>query len=311
MQDVLSGNCLLANTAFGEGHILRNATVKVMGNHDHIESFLGGVHGVGSCRARGRWDNLALPAHSDDVRSVPAAGAFGVKAVNSSALEGGDCIFDKAALVQRVGVDKNLHVHVIRDGEAAIDCGGRRAPVFMKFQAARAGLNLLNQTRRKTGIALSEKAEIDWEGVGGLEHAPNVPRSWRTGGGSRTGRWPGSSAHHRGKAGIKRLFDLLRADVMNMHVDATSSDNIAFAGNHLGSRPDDKRHIGLHIGIASLADRGNTPILKPDIGFNNSPVIEYERVGDHCINCAFAAGMLRLAHAVADDFTTSELYLLA
>ena len=56
---------------------------------------------------------------------MPAASAFGVKCVNCSALEGRDRIFDKAAFVQCVGVDKNLNIHVVRDRQATVD--GRRA----------------------------------------------------------------------------------------------------------------------------------------------------------------------------------------
>ena len=54
-----------------------------------------------------------------------------------------------AALVQRVGVDEDLHIHVIRDGEAAIDGDGGRTPVLMKLQAACPGLDLLYETRRQ------------------------------------------------------------------------------------------------------------------------------------------------------------------
>jgi len=61
---------------------------------------------------------------------------------------------------------------------------------------------------------------------------------------------------------------------MHMQVDAAGSDDLAFAGDYLGSRSDNYADIRLHIGIAGFSYRGNTPVLYGDIGFNNSLVIE-------------------------------------
>src|ERR1700751_6483379 len=101
------------------------------------------------------------------------------------------------------------------------------------------------------------------------------------------------------------------ADGMHVRGDATGSYNIAFAGDHLGSRAYNYVNVRLHIGIAGFADGGNAPVLNADIGLHNSPVIENERVGDNFINRALAAGTLRLTHAVADHFSASEFHLLA
>src|SRR5580704_4220783 len=111
---------------------------------------------------------------------MSAASALGVKGVDGPALEGGDGIFDETALVQRVGVDGNLHIQVVRDREATIDGGRGRTPVFVELQAASASLDLLNKTRRQAGIAFAEKTEIHGKGVSGLQHPPNVPGARRT-----------------------------------------------------------------------------------------------------------------------------------
>src|SRR5260370_28386666 len=95
-----------------------------------------------------------------------------------------------------------------------------------------------------------------------------------------------------------------------MRVDAAGSDNLAFAGDRLGSRPDDYVDARLHVGIAGFAYGGNAPVLDADIGLHNSPMIENERVGDDRINCAFSSETLRLPHTVAYDFPTAELHLL-
>src|SRR5258707_11076377 len=108
---------------------------------------------------------------------MPATGPFGVKAVDGSTLESCDSIFDKTTLVQRVGVDKDLHIHVIRDGETAIDSCGGRTPIFMKFQPARTGLDLFNETRRQACIAFAEKTTAHGKGIGSLKHPLNIPGS--------------------------------------------------------------------------------------------------------------------------------------
>src|SRR4029077_725679 len=97
---------------------------------------------------------------------------------------------------------------------------------------------------------------------------------------------------------------------MDMRVDAAGGDNVTFTGDHLGSRSDNDVDVRLHIGIASFACGGTTPVLDADIGLYNSRVIENQRVSDHCINRALAARTLRLTHAVANNFPASELHLL-
>src|SRR5580704_757184 len=110
---------------------------------------------------------------------MPAPSPFSMKAVNSSALEGCNSVLDKAALIQRVGMDKNLHIHVIGDGKTAIDCGRGSAPVFVKLEAARARLDLLDKPWRRACIALAEKAEIHGKSIGSLQHPTNMPWSRR------------------------------------------------------------------------------------------------------------------------------------
>src|SRR5215813_2560416 len=98
---------------------------------------------------------------------------------------------------------------------------------------------------------------------------------------------------------------------MDVCIDATGSNNLSFARDHLGSWSDDYADVRLHIGIPGFADCGNASVLNRDIGFHNAPVIQNERVRDHRINCAITAGTLRLTHAVTDYFPTSELNLFA
>src|SRR5579864_9153475 len=131
---------------------------------------------------------------------MSATRPFRMKCMNGPALESGDCIFDEAAFVERICMDKNLHVHVIRNRQTTVNGRGCCTPVFVKLQAACPRLDLFNETRCRARVALTEKAEVHGEGVGGLEHPLNMPRTWSTGGCVRPYRRSCSAAHHRGQA---------------------------------------------------------------------------------------------------------------
>src|SRR5260370_24123090 len=182
MQNILGRDCFFADTALGECDIFSNSRIEVMGDHHHIEGLIKRVYSVWPRWSRRRWNDVWLAAHFEDVRGVPASRPFRVKRVNRSSLEGCDCILDETALVQRIGVDENLHIHVIRNREAAIDGGGCRTPVFMKLEAACPGLDLVNETPCRARVALSEEAEIPWVGLGGLVPPFDMPRTLGAGG---------------------------------------------------------------------------------------------------------------------------------
>src|SRR5262249_322665 len=163
--------------------------------HDHIERLIGGVHGVGSRRSCRSWEDIYFTAHFDEVRGMPPTGSFGVKGMDSPAFERCDSPFDETALVLMVGMNGNLYIHVIRDREAAIDGSRSCTPVFMKLQAARSGLDLLNESRPQACIAFAEEAKIHGKGIGSLEHPRNVPWSWSASRGSRSNRWSCPTTH--------------------------------------------------------------------------------------------------------------------
>src|SRR5215813_905354 len=133
MQDVLSCHCFLADAAFSEGYIFRNTTVEVMSNHDHIERLIGRIQGVRSRWSCRSWEDICFAAYFDKVRGVSPAGSFGVEGVDGSTLERRDSAFDETAFVQRVGMNRNLHIHLICDRETAIDGSRSCTPVFMNL----------------------------------------------------------------------------------------------------------------------------------------------------------------------------------
>ena len=68
---------------------------------------------------------------------------------------------------------------------------------------------------------------------------------------------------------------------MDVRVDAAGSHDRALAGDDLGAGADHDIDARLYIRVASLADFRDESVLEADIGFDDSPVIDDQRVGDH------------------------------
>ena len=167
----------------------------------------------------------------------------------------------KPELVERVGVDHHLDVVVVGNRQAAVDRRRRRAPVFVQFQRTGAGLDHFLKRRRTRGIAFAGKTEIDGKVIGRLDHTGNVKRSRRAGGRKGAVRRPGAAAEHRGHPRHQGFIDLLRADEMDVRVEAPGGQDFAFAGNHLGAWTDNDVDFRLDIGIARFADGENITAL--------------------------------------------------
>ena len=104
--------------------------------------------------------------------------------------------------------------------------------------------------------------------------ACDMPGAGRAGGGEGAGRGAGAAAEHGGDAGHQRLFDLLRADEVDVAVDAAGGDDLAFAGDDLRAGADDDVDAGLHVRVAGLADGGDAAVLDADVGLDDAPVVE-------------------------------------
>ena len=311
VEDVLGGDRLLPDPRFGEGHVFRDVGVEVMADHEHVEMLVDRVDRVGSGRVGRGGDDVRETADLDDVGGMAAAGPFGVERVDGAALEGPDRVLDEARLVERVGVDHHLHVVIVGDRETAVDGGRRRAPVLVQLERAGAGPDLLDQAFGARGVALAGQSEVHRESLGRLQHAADMPFTRGAGGGIGAGRRAGAAAEHGGDAARQRLLDLLRADEMDMRVEAAGGQDLAFAGNGFGGRPDDDRDPGLGVGVAGLADAADPAVPEPDIGLDDTPMVEDQRVGDDGVDGPVGPARLRLAHAVADDLAAAELDLLA
>ena len=138
-----------------------------------------------------------------------------------------------------------------------------------------------------------------------------VPRAGGAGGGVGAGRRAGAAAEHGGDARHQRLLDLLRADEVDVHVEAAGGDDLALAGDRLGAGADDDVDAGLDVGVAGLADAGDLAVLDADVGLDDPPMVDDQRIGDDGVDGALGARDLALAHAVADHLAAAELHLLA
>src|SRR4029077_12086950 len=141
------------------------AAIQMVRYHDHVERLFERVHRVRARRTCRGWNHIRAATHFNNVRCMASAGAFGMKRVDRSTLEGGNRIFDKAAFIERICMDQDLNVHVIRNGKAAIDRRGRRTPVFVQLQAASPRFNLLDESSGSTRVSFAEKAEVYGEGI--------------------------------------------------------------------------------------------------------------------------------------------------
>ena len=89
--------------------------IEVVADHDHVEQLGLRVDAVRQRRVGRAGQDVVLADDLEDVRGVTAAGAFGVVGVDRPAFEGGDRVLDVAGLVERVGVDGDLDVHIVGD----------------------------------------------------------------------------------------------------------------------------------------------------------------------------------------------------
>ena len=106
----------------------------------------------------------------------------------------------------------------------------------------------------------------------------NIPCPWRTGGRIGTRRRPGATAKHCRDSTGERLVDLLRANKMNMRIEATGRHDMPLGGNHLSTCTNHHTfgHASLNQWISRVADAGDASILDSDIRFDDAQ----DRVND-------------------------------
>ena len=313
VQDVLGGDGFVADPAFRECNVLGNVPIQMVANHQHVEMFVERVDGERPRRIRGARKDVCLTAHPNNVGSMASPGTLRVIRVDCPAFERCDRIVDESRLVERVGVNRDLHVVLVRHGQATIDGGRRRAPVFVELQADGACADLLVKPLGPRTVPLAEEPEIHRQRIGRLQHPLEIPRSRRARSGFGARCRAGSTADKGRDATAERHVHLLRADEVNVRIDPAGCQDEAFAGDGFGRGADDhvRRNAGHHIRIAGLADSGDASVLDADVGLVDAGPVDHQRVRNHEIQRARFADTGGLAHAVAKHLASAELALVA
>ena len=99
---------------------------------------------------------------------------------------------------------------------------------------------------------------------------------------------------------------------MDVRVHAASGEQAAFPCNDFRAGADDHVHIGLHIGVASLADGGNAPVAYAKISLDDAKGrIHDDGIGDDGVHSAVSIADLALAHAIANDLAAAKTDFIA
>jgi len=99
-------------------------------------------------------------------------------------------------------------------------------------------------------------------------------------------------------AGRERLVHDLRADEVDVPVDASGSDDASFAGDDLRRRADLQQ--GIHairdVRVARLAERDDPTVPHADVALHDAPMVEDDGVRDHEIRSTGGARRRPLLH---------------
>ena len=248
---------------------------------------------------------------------MAAARALGMEGVNDAAFHGGDGILHIARLVQRIGVDGNLHVHFVGHGERCPNDGGHGSPVFMNLEAAGPRLDLLAQRIFVVGVPLAENAEIHGQIFGRFHDAVNVPRAGSDGGAVGPVGRPDAAAEKGGDAVGYGGLRLLGAHQMHVRVDAARGENEMFAGNGIRGVAHHKMriHIVHHGGIARLAYAHDTAVADAHVGLDDAlHGVDDGGVGDDEVEhtvVAYGAGIAALAGTERFPAAVNDLVAVA
>ena len=204
---------------------------------------------------------------------------------------------------------------LVGDAQARVDRGRRRAPVLVQLEAAGAGrapARAAPPPRRccpcraaatLTGLLVERdehraraRARPACTVVAFVPSAGPVPP-------------PISVVIPEASASV----DDLRADEVDVAVDAAGGEDAALAGEDLRRRADPQRGVDAvgDVGVAGLAERDDAPVADADVALDDAPVVEHDGVRDHQIGRALGARRRALQHRLADRLAAAEDGLVA
>ena len=285
-----------------------------MTDHQHVQMLVQRVPRERHRRVRRRREHVRFPAQPDDVRRVTTAGSLGVVRVDRPSRDRGDGVLDEAGLVERVRVNRDLHVELVGHPEAAIDGRRRRSPILVELQSDRAAPDLFPKGGRVGGVPFSQEPEVHRERLGRLVHAAQVPRSRGARRRFSARRGSGAAPDERCQAGEEGIRNLRGRDEVHVGVDASCGQQVPFTGEDFGRRADleARRHAVHDPGIAGLADGRDPAVSDADVRLVDARAVDDDRGGDDEVGSApFPGGTRGLPHSVANDLASAELGFLA
>src|SRR5438270_12941383 len=102
----------------------------------------------------------------------------------------------------------------------------------------------------------------------------------------------GAAPEHCRDAAIERLLDQLRADEVDVRIDAAGGDDTALSGDRFCPWADHDVHAWLDIGVAGFADPADATVADSDLGFDETAVIEEYGIGNDSVVGDVVAGLL-------------------
>jgi hypothetical protein len=95
-----------------------------------------------------------------------------------------------------------------------------------------------------------------------------------------------------------------------MRINATCGYDRALTRQYFSTWANHNIDTRLHIRIASFTNRCYATCLDTNISFDNAPMINNQRIGNHQI-CGFGTGSLALALPITDHLAAAKLHLIA
>src|SRR5450830_2193150 len=124
---------------------------------------------------------------------MTAAGTLSMESVDGAILERRQGMLKKAALVERVAVDRHLHIELVCHGQTVIDRSRCGAPILMQFQTNGTGMHLFFQRCWQADVTFAQEAQVHRESICCGQHGMQMPGSRSTGRGGGTDGWAGAA----------------------------------------------------------------------------------------------------------------------
>ena len=262
-----------------QGQVTRRGLVQAVAGQDHLEVLRLRVPTIGQGRVGRRADHVADPGQLQHVGHMTAAAALDVERVDHPAVQHRQGVGHHHRLVQPVGVQCDLHVVLLGDGERGVQCARMSAGVLVHLQPAGAALDQRLDDRLGPGRGSpGQEAEVDRIGVERGESVPQRPRRAHPDPPDRTELL----RQHGGHAGREAGGEHPGRQQVHVGVDRARGGDQTLTADHRGSGADDHVDVGLQVRVTGPTDRRDPALPDADARLPYAQQrIEDQHVRDH------------------------------